>query len=556
MAKPWSEEDAKAELTKNLNAVGLSAPSSLSVRKSRRAKSDLIGWTQTPEPNHPEITDRDRAYLTTYLTLSDPERLPGRGIELQGEKFLVPDLAVLKIFSAKKIITLEEDKETFAVNQSLASDYLLDIIDKDDVQRYFSAVPDWKGFDFAFNPMPVAGSYPSGNIPVTKLSSWRDLPELLEGEFFNYPDIEWVFRGQRRFDWTLSPTLGRHDKRGFATQELADAQIERFRKAVRGRVTDHSVVEEAESDELWAVGQHYGLHTPLLDWTHSPYVALFFAFFGADVEYESNNPYRVIYALNKTYLNTHKEFDELRIIEPRKDDHGRLVNQAGLFIHTPYGESIEDKIINIVLENAETDDEESVLEVANHICKIYIPNSADDRSACLRHLRQMNVHPASLFPDLIGASEYCNAILAEEVVRKNDPRDRELEELLTDKEADMEASSLPQPESEADEIIATRETPILPQEPDSVFSRRADEDRYTFLARMLEDCSPGTPEDVLYGLVKSLDTEIRKNLVVDWQTRESAQAALRNAIRKTLRKHGYPPSIRDMVISAILEGLA
>lgn len=555
MVKLWSEEDAKAELTKNLNAVGLSAPSSFSVRKSPRAKSDLIGWAQTPEPNHSEITDRDRAYLTTYLTLSGPERLPGRGIELQGGKFLIPDLAVLKIFSAKKVIALDEDKETFVVNSVLASDYILDIITKDDVERYFSAVPDWKGFDFAFNPMPVAGSYPSGNIPVTKLSSWRDLPVLLEGEFFNYPDIEWVFRGQRRFDWTLSPTLGRHDKRGFVTEELADAQIERFRKAVRGRVTDHSVVEETETDELWAVGQHYGLHTPLLDWTYSPYVALFFAFFSADVEYESNNPYRVIYALNKTYLNTHKEFDKLRIIEPRKDDHGRLVNQAGLFIHTPYGESIEDKIINIVLENAEVDDDESVLEVANQICKIYVPNSADDRSACLRHLRQMNVHPASLFPDLIGASEYCNAILAEEVVRKNAPLDRELEELLVEKEADMEASSKPLPVNETAPVIAPLETPSTLGNQESEFSKRADEDRYTYLTRVLENFYSGTSQKGLYGLVKSLDAEIRKNLVVDWQNRESAQASLRNAIRKTLRKHGYSPSARDMVIATILKDL-
>ena len=50
--------------------------------------------------------------------------------------------------------------------------------------------------------------------------------------------------------------------------------LDKFKRACRGLVgTDHMT-----TDEFWALGRHFGLLTPLLDWTRSPYVAAFFAF--------------------------------------------------------------------------------------------------------------------------------------------------------------------------------------------------------------------------------------------------------------------------------------
>ncbi|MCW8205752.1 FRG domain-containing protein [Verminephrobacter aporrectodeae subsp. tuberculatae] len=269
----------------------------------------------------------------------------------------------------------------------------------------------------------------SGHIPVARLESWQDFSELLEHKFFNRPGVELIFRGHRRFDWDLTPTLGRiSGTKGSVPTLLASAQYKRFWRAARGRL-EHPVgagdtvdLNGRLWDGLWAIGQHHGLMTPLLDWTHSPYVALFFAFHEEDRQGDNDNQYRAIYVLNKSFIGENQNKIGTRLVEPITDHHGRLVNQAGLFTFAPYESTIEDdleyafanKIGSDVKDSRNASGEEQSVILARHIYKIYIPNKKGERDICLRHLRRMNVHSASLFPDLLGASEYCNIITAEE----------------------------------------------------------------------------------------------------------------------------------------------
>ncbi|MEL5848519.1 MAG: hypothetical protein U7M05_04040 [Candidatus Igneacidithiobacillus chanchocoensis] len=71
----------------------------------------------------------------------------------------------------------------------------------------FAQIPQWtaKGSKH-FETMADATS---GRIPVTRLESWREFTSLLESDFFNRHDVQLVFRGHRRYDWSLMPTLGR-----------------------------------------------------------------------------------------------------------------------------------------------------------------------------------------------------------------------------------------------------------------------------------------------------------------------------------------------------------
>lgn len=271
------------------------------------------------------------------------------------------------------------------------------------------------------------------SFAMTTVNSWHEFVALIETDFLDWD--EYVFRGQKKSEWPLRSKFDRTYKESVDKLEDVRRTIEMprgdeyrveklkldSRNKVLGRLLDTfkkvslgrrgSSPKELSDIEWWSLGQHFGLSTPLLDWSKSPYVAAYFAFNEADPK---SKDYRAIWAYShdamleifthdptsSTKLKT--EEDSIVLISSATDENSRIVSQNGMFTRTPNGEDVEEFIEKNLHLNG----------MAPVLYKIEIPNSL--RESFLRHLELMNVHAGSLFPDLQGAAEYANRSLERE----------------------------------------------------------------------------------------------------------------------------------------------
>jgi hypothetical protein len=242
-----------------------------------------------------------------------------------------------------------------------------------------------------------------GVMSIT-LTSWKYFHDYVRQEMLDFSHYVW--RGQLDSVWRLESGLDRALKVSELTQrsQIARGHLEKFKLAVRGRRGQHPSKIEDEN-EWWALGQHHGLATPLLDWTESPFVALYFAF---ESRNGASSGFRSVWALGPVFEINKKiregvgglgDAPTLDFIRPHQDENSRLVSQAGLFTRVPLGQTVD----GWVKKNCE---KEKLYATLIHL---RIPDR--DREECLRTLNKMNISHLTLFPDVHGASLHCNKII-------------------------------------------------------------------------------------------------------------------------------------------------
>jgi len=241
------------------------------------------------------------------------------------------------------------------------------------------------------------------DIPLTTGSdTWSEGALTI---FRGHPDPTWKLRSrfERRTTYEFPPDEHGHASaislrtgRGVASYtEACKTILEDFRQLSHGMPGTYRGMPD---DELWAIGQHHGLMTPLLDWTESPYVAAYFAFLEEARDFERYVDIRItktgfvrVWGLRFWEdLDVRGEFELLKEIPLSQ----RQLAQRGCFTKL-----LSDKQHEL----------EGYLESRGkaHCLEAYdIPKRFTAEALCDLHL--MNVTPATLFPDLNGAAAQAN----------------------------------------------------------------------------------------------------------------------------------------------------
>ncbi len=216
-----------------------------------------------------------------------------------------------------------------------------------------------------------------------------------------------VFRGQAVAGWSLKHSLARHllprhDEE--SAIHIEQESLKKFQEQAHLVLNPCALPERNDLPRWWAIMQHYNAPTRLLDWTKSPFVALYFAL--VDKPGEDGAVWQFDIGLLMKIMSKqfdHTTIDRSQFVEYsqsqsapqhlfpldvyRKSD--RMVVQQGLFTVCQ----------NILGDHGKIIDE-ALTGTANSHGIFVIPH--EHKTRMLRQLESMNITASTLFPGIDG----------------------------------------------------------------------------------------------------------------------------------------------------------
>jgi hypothetical protein len=299
-------------------------------------------------------------------------------------------------------------------------------------QSFTAFVSEWKRKvqSGEFIGYEYVGENPFKNFVLTEeAKSWDHFLQWLD-------ELQgpWCFRGQREAAWSLDTSLDRgverkrsspnsssfwHLDRETVTREL----LHPFQQYAPNYLRHVPPMNDLSS--WFALMQHHCVPTRLLDWTESPYVAMYFAVEDRATEKRpgEKESYSAVWAIDLAWLETKgRELLQAKNILPVGDgspaeaadytnrllreteepvivrinpaiSNPRMFAQRGIFLCKLYHQASFGSILMTMMMHPEA-------TARPVIRKLEFGSSL--RIDCLNHLRAMNIHRASLFPGLDG----------------------------------------------------------------------------------------------------------------------------------------------------------
>lgn len=265
--------------------------------------------------------------------------------------------------------------------------------------------------------------------PEARMENWTQFTQMTQSLAVGSPaQRSYAYRGQSCASWDLKPSLSRFLTDNASVATAINAEITAL-SAFKHQIPLHAEsptrfqISNPTLREWWSLMQHYGAPTRLLDWTSSPFVALYFACCGnpsedgaiwlfrirdfSDAMSPGTEAFRKGRDNSKSIYWDQEPSSAIELFYPEEAAvTSRIVAQQGLFSISYDPTTSHDQTIDSSLTGARRTSNKA----GTIYFKVVIPSEL--KLLFLRNLRSMNVTASSLFPGIDGLGRSVSELLS------------------------------------------------------------------------------------------------------------------------------------------------